>query len=62
MVTFEDQTVPASFIKDRIVDKMNRFNGFDGNGYFVLGKSFVLNLKAVLATYFVILLQFKMSE
>ena len=62
MVTFEGQIVPASFMKDRIMDKMNCFNGFDGKGYFVLGKSFLTNLLTLLATYFVILLQFKMSE
>ena len=49
-------------MKDRIMDKMNYFNGFDGKGYFVLGKSFLTNLLTLLATYFVILLQFKMSE
>ena len=42
-------------MKDRIIDKLNNFDGFDGKGYFVLGKSFC-------ATYFVILLQFKLSE
>ena len=62
MVSFEGQTVPASFMKDRILDKMNKFTGFDGNGYFVLGKSFLSSLLTLLATYFVILLQFKMSE
>ena len=62
MVTYEYQTVTASFMKDRIVDKMNDFSGFDGRGYFVLGKSFLLSFLSFCATYFVILLQFKLSE
>ena len=62
MVMYEDQIVPASFMKDRIIDKLNNFDGFDGKGYFVLGKSFLKNFLAFCATYFVILLQFKLSE
>ena len=59
---YEGQIVPASFMKDRILDKLNNFAGFDGKGYFVLGKSFLKNFLAFCATYFVILLQFKLSE
>ena len=62
MVMYEDQIVPASFMNDRIIDKLNNFDGFDGKGYFVLGKSFLKNFLAFCATYFVILLQFKLSE
>ena len=62
MVTYEYQKVPASFMKDRILDKMNNFDGFDGKGYFVLGKSFLLSFFSFCLTYFVILLQFKLSE
>ena len=62
MVTYKGQTVPVSFMKERLIDKMNNFAGFDGKGYFVLGKSFLKNFLAFCATYFVILLQFKLSE
>ena len=62
MVIYEDQEVTAYFMKDRIVDKLNEFKGFDGKGYFVLGKSFLTNFLAFCGTYFVILLQFKLSE
>lgn len=62
MAMYEGQIVPASFMKDRILDKLNNFAGFDGKGYFVLGKSFLKNFLAFCATYFVILLQFKLSE
>ena len=62
MAMYEGQVVPASFMKDRITDKLNNFAGFDGKGYFVLGKSFLTNFLTFCATYFVILLQFKLSE
>ena len=62
MVTYKGQTVPVSFMKERLIDKMNNFAGFDGKGYFVLGKSFLKNFLAFCATYFVILLQFRLSE
>ena len=62
MVMYEGQAVPASFMKDRILDKINSFDGFDGKRYFVLGKSFLKNFLAFCTTYFVILLQFKLSE
>ena len=62
MVIYEGQEVTASFMKNRIVDKLNEFKGFDGKGYFVLGKSFLTNFLAFCGTYFVILLQFKLSE
>ena len=62
MVNFKGQTVPVSFMKDRIILKLNDFDGFDGKGYFVLGKSYLKNFLAFCATYFVILLQFKLSE
>ena len=61
-VLYEGQTVPASFMKDRIILKLNDFDGFDGKGNFVLGKSYLKNFLAFCATYFVILLQFKLSE
>ena len=62
MINFKGQTVPVSFMKDRIILKLNDFDGFDGKGYFVLGKSYLKNFLAFCATYFVILLQFKLSE
>ena len=62
MVSYECQTLPASFMRDRIIQKMNKFTGFDGKGYFILGKSFLKGFLSFCLTYFVILLQFKLSE
>ena len=58
----DGKIVPMSFMKSRIEDKLANFEGFSGQGYFILGKSFLKNLLAFCITYFVILLQFKISE
>ena len=62
LIEFEDQIVPMSFMKGHIEEKLMNFQGFDGRGYFILGKSFLKNLLAFCATYFIILIQFKLSE
>ena len=61
-VRFEGQIVPLSFMRDRIVGKLGNFSGFDGKGYFVLGKSFMTTFLGLLLTYFIILLNWKISE
>ena len=62
MVTFEGQIVPAFFMKDRIMDKMNCFNGFDGKGYFILNKPLLTGILANFITYIIILIQFNMTS
>ena len=59
---FEKQQVCISFVKQYVQDKLDEFQGFDGKGYFFLGKSFLKNLLTFIATYFVILLQFRLSQ
>ena len=59
---FEGQRAPLSIVKGRIEEQLSEFQGFDGKGYFTLGKSFLKNLLAFCATYFIILIQFKMTE
>ena len=59
---FEKQNVSMPFVKNYVQDKLDEFQGFDGKGYFVLGKSFLKNLLTFIATYFVILLQFRLSQ
>ena len=61
-IRFEGQIVPVSFMKDCIVGKLGNFPGFDGKGYFVLGKSFMTRFLALLVSYFIILLKFHLSE
>ena len=61
-IEFEGQLVPTSFVKTRIEQELDEFRGFDGKGYFILGKSFLKNLLAFCVTYLVILIQFRLSE
>ena len=59
---FEGQLVPTLFVKARIEQELDEFRGFDGKGYFILGKSFLKNLLAFCVTYLVILIQFRLTE
>ena len=59
---FEGQLVPPSFLKSRIEQELDEFRGFDGKGYFILGKSLLKNLLAFCVTYLVILIQFRLTE
>ena len=59
---FEGKRMPASLIKSCVEDRLGEFRGFDGKGYFTLGKSFLKNLIAFCVTYLIILIQFKMTE
>ena len=61
-IEFEGQLVPTSFVKTRIEQELDEFRGFDGKGYFILGKSLLKNLLAFCVTYLVILIQFRLTE
>ena len=61
-IEFEGQFVPPLFMKARIEQELDEFRGFDGKGYFILGKSFLKNLLAFCVTYLVILIQFRLTE
>ena len=62
VMEFDKHLVPISFVKKYVEEKLEEFHGFDGNGYFILGKSFLKNLLTFIATYFVILMQFRLSQ
>ena len=59
---YNQKVVPAAFVKKRIIEKLKQFNGFDGKGYFTLGKPLLMSLQTFLLSYFVILLNFKIVE
>ena len=61
-IELENHSLPICYIKQRIEERLNDFQGFDGKGYFILGKSLLKNLLAFCSTYFVILTQFKLTE
>ena len=62
LVEFEDHIVPISIAKTCLLKKLDDFQGFDGKGYFTLGKSLLKNLLAFCVTYLVILVQFRLTE
>ena len=45
-----------------VVDELRRFQGYDGLGFFTLGKSLLTAILANFTTFFIILIQFKLSE
>ena len=47
---------------DTITFHLQDFQGFDGNGFFILNHSMVTAMTANIVTYLVILVQFKQSE
>ena len=61
-VEFDGQFVRTLFMKARLAEELDEFRGFDGKGYFILGKSFLKNLLAFCVTYLVILIQFRLTE
>ena len=62
LVEFEGHNVPISIAKTCLLKKLDDFQGFDGKGYFTLGKSLLKNLLAFCVTYLVILVQFRLTE
>ena len=51
----------TSFVKNIILDDLAEFQGFDGNGYFTLGKAFYSSIFANFLTYLIILIQTKLT-
>ena len=51
----------TSFVKNIILDDLAEFQGFDGNGYFTLGKAFYSSIIANFLTYLIILIQTKLT-
>ena len=49
-------------LKKQIEMEFKKFQGFHGNGYFVLGKPLLTSVVANIITYLIILIQFKVSE
>ena len=62
LAEYEGQIVPISFIQACTIESLDQFKGFDGLGYFVLGKSYMAKFITFFITIFVIIVQFKMSE
>ena len=61
MMTFQDFQVPVNFVKNQIIENIEEFQGFDGENYFSLGKSFLVTGMAFWIGILLFLLQFKID-
>ena len=52
----------ARFARNLMVNQFQDFRGFDGLGYFTLGKPLLTSITANILTYLIVLIQFKISE
>ena len=48
--------------KFKVIENINTFNGFDGCGYFTLGKPHLTAILSNFTTFIIVLIQFKMAE
>ena len=60
-IPWEGKFESTSFVKANIVDELEEFQGFDGNGYFTLGKAFLSSVVTNFLTYLIILIQTKLT-
>ena len=58
---FQDFQVPVNFVKTQIIETIEDFQGFDGENYFNLGKSFLVTGLAFWIGILLFLLQFKID-
>ena len=56
------QLQDARFARNLMVNEFQDFSGFDGLGYFTLGKPLLTSITANILTYLIVLIQFKISE
>ena len=61
MMIFQDFQVPVNFVKTQIIETIEDFQGFDGENYFNLGKSFLVTGLAFWIGILLFLLQFKID-
>ena len=53
---------PEEYARTIVLDKMEKFHGFEACGFITLGKPLLSSLFSNFITYLIILLQFKISE
>ena len=59
---FDGKVTKMKQVRKRLVNGLDGFKGFHGNGYFTLGKELLTSIVANFVTYLIILVQFKVSE
>ena len=62
MIFIGEKKLRATHAQKMILTEIDKFKGFDGNGFFTLGKPLLTSILANFVTYLIILIQFKMSE
>lgn len=61
-VYIKGQIVSAKEAKHIMIENLKDYNGYDGLGYFNLGRPLLTGIMANFATYFIVLVQFKLTE
>ena len=61
-LVIEGKVVCAHQTRAQLQDLLSNFHGFSGNGFFVLNRPFLSSVVSNFLTYFIILMQFRMSE
>ena len=56
------ESVSANDAKHMIIENLKEYKGYDGLGYFNLGRPLLTAIMANFATYFIVLVQFKLTE
>ena len=60
-IEWNGQWESTSFVKEIVIEDLREFRGFEGAGYFTLGKSFLSSIVTNFLTYFIILIQLKLT-
>ena len=60
-IEWNGQWESTSFVKEIVIEDLQEFQGFEGEGYFTLGKSFLSSIVTNFLTYFIILIQLKLT-
>ena len=60
-IVWNDKFESSVFAKDIVLDNLEDFQGFEAQGYFTLGKSFLSSIVSIFLTYVIILMQLKLT-
>ena len=62
LITFNSKEMRPLHAQKLLIKEIDNFKGFNGNGYFTLGKPLLTSILANFITYLIILVQFRISE
>ena len=61
VIAWNDKSESSAVTKDIVLDNLEAFQGFEAQGYFTLGKSFLSSIVSNFLTYVIILMQLKLT-